>query len=493
MKLKYPSFLVRVIKRFWKQSFKDYFMIIRQELRFSKMLKTCAPISVDNLYVLLHHLGIIQEQSRKNKHGDSTTSMVSADIKQLMDKYKKYIELMLAGDTVDTEYEKMDSKYDHGKAIVKNLIIYFSEQYEARKNPWLFDLNIYANGQLKNSPSLYFFDCAIVREMGKGGTYPQTSISWMFEKYESSKISFSNCIFSGIDVSIRQRTDPNTIIINERVISFKNTFSISNDSGFWANTIVDSRLCQLDGPYQDGLLDVSFTNVLIQNCQFYNVDISGLSISLKGKNIIKGFHYFSPSRKFIYEKDFAVKVELSELEEANSSHKHNFYLGTYQTISPYGQDWVRYKSWLLELKAIAEGKGDYSQRDILNREILKCNSELIRLEPWLASWQDRLTLWFNATFSNYGISWVRPLALLTGVNILYSLLVVYLSSNDLYSWEFLHTFLESFNPLYTPELSDEDKKGGMYALLLGAGLLHKLFFAICVYEIIRAARRFSRQ
>ena len=172
--------------------------------------------------------------------------------------------------------------------------------------------------------------------------------------------------------------------------------------------------------------------------------------------------------------------------------EYQMYWGPYQTIVPYERDWEGHRTWLLELKAIAEKKEDTSQKDILNREIMKCDRELIRQESWLTSWQDRLTLWFNATFSNYGISWFRPFMLLIFVNFLYSLLAAYFSAKGLFDWDHLHTFLKCFNPLFVPEVKSGGVGEGISALLLGAGILQKFFFAVCVYEIIRAGRRFSK-
>ena len=372
------------------------------------------------------------------------------------------------------------------EVIVKNLIIYTEKKDYLCKT---IGLDLYDGNKFK-IVDLIFENCIFENKTSGNFSPPNNEFTWKFEKLENSKISFKDCIFYGTCVSIKQRCIPK--YRSERMrVEFINTSAYFSTKGITLQSIIDDRRYDIDWLDMHSMFDLSSGGIVIDNCKIDEILIIDTKLSLTRKNVIKRFEYIDSWDPYVYFRS-ASEETLEELKRQESSIKYEVYWGPYQKVSPMDSDWENHKAWLLRLKAMAEEEHNVHQRDILNREILKCDRELIRREPWGTSWQDRLTLWFNATFSNYGISWIRPLALLTGVNILYSLLVVYPPLSNLCSWEFLHTFLESFNPLYTPELSGEDKKGGMYALLLGAGLLHKLFFAICVYEIIRAARRFSR-
>ena len=492
MKIKYPSFLVRVLVRFWKQSWKDYLMIVRQELRFSKLLWNCEPISIYDLYEILSQEGLAQIRYSGKKTMNSINEKNSSDISKWKERLQRNILIWKpVKTTIETQYGSFTKEVESPrfKVTIQNLFIYIKKGKDDPVRPLgAIGLDIHQDDQFKMT-DIEFIDCIISERADETNILPDGFTPFKLEKFEDSQISFKNCIFRGILVDIMQRSGPPS---DEEglYVEFNNSFSISIHDGIWVYAFIDKRRYNVDIPDWFEMKDSSFRNISIDNCQFGEAWISGVILSLKGKNMLKRFHFDPPLFKYTRQGDTTERVKFSKLSDIN---EYRIHWGPYQTITPKDLNWEGHRMWLLELKTLAEKRGDYSQRDILNREILKCDRELIRREPGLASWQDRLTLWFNATFSNYGISWVRPLALLASVNFLYSLLVVSLSSNDLYSWEFLHTFLESFNPLYTPELSGEDKKGGMYTLLLGAGLLHKLFFAICVYEIIRAARRFSRQ
>ena len=501
MKIKYPSFLVRVIIRFWKQSFKDYLMIVQQELRFSKMLKTCVPISVDDLYKILQYYGHIQERSDKGEiiHSTSLPFDDRETVHQLMEQYGEYIQLPSSNQSNppvhDTRSIREQRKSNRKGITISNLVIYLTDKYEEQmRPPKLVALNFYSNGKLEKSTDLNFSNCIVTINMDTSSIDPNRSLFWKFEKSENSVISFTNCVFRGTHICIEQKSDPDEIL-DGRSIGFYNTFATSIDGGFWINTRVDNNLKTVDLPQENFPIEASFKNISVDNCQFGFAYVSNIDLSLTGNNVLTKFLHNTPEIKYILVNGKLKKINLNEFSESKGRDKYRVYWGPYQAILPEALNWEGHKAWLLELKAIAEKKGDYSQRDILRREIMKCDRELIRQEPWFISWQDRLTLWFNATFSNYGISWVRPLALLASVNFLYSLLIVHAAHDGCCSadWGLLHVFLESFNPLYTPELLDKDGKSCVSALLLGAGLLHKLFFAICVYEIIRAARRFSRQ
>ena len=469
-------------------------LIIRQEFRLAWKLMTCQKTTLNNLCEQLEYQGLIQEriyeeQSSRHAHGILRVreNIVHEPLQNITVTkslgYKK-IHFQDGG-----RIKAIESPWHNVK--VENYVILSGKDRSKIDSTNVIGLDIYDDGNLKIT-NLEFVNCVFVNEFDRSVENAGDGFDFHFEKFEDSTIEFKNCVLWDTAIFITQKSGPSDGFLKIPCVRFVNTFSTSYYGAISVNTVLDDRRYDIQDPSLVGDEIMSFCNTTIDNCQFDLVLLSGFNLSFKGKNLINALSVTNPSHTYVLEDGTAKVARLDNLEDQEG---YQVYWGPYQTMVPFEKNWESHKAWLLELKAIAEKKGDYSQRDIFNREIMKCDRELIRQEPWLTSWQDRLTLWFNATFSNYGISWIRPLALLASVNFLYSLLIVHAAPDGCCSadWELLHVFLESFNPLYTPELLDKDGKSCVSALLLGAGLLHKLFFAICVYEIIRAARRFSRQ
>ena len=468
-------------------------LIIRQEFRLAWKLITCKKVTLDHLCKQLTYQGLIQErihgeQSSRHAHGVKIgENKVYESLKNVTvdkDQGHKKIHFQDGGGIKTIESLRH-------KVKIENYVILSGKDRSKTDSTNVIGLDIY-DGENSKVIDLEFVNCVFANEFYRNSAYPGDSFDLHFEKFEDSTIRFKECVFWGSNTSITQKSGPSDSFLKIPCVEYINTFSTSTYGAISVNTVLDDRRYDIQDPSLVGDEIMSFCNTTIDNCQFDLVLLSGFNLSFKGKNLIKHLFLMNPSYTYVQEGSI---IKIAKFDDLKSREGYQVYWGPYQTIIPFKRNWKSHKAWLLEMKDIAEKKGDYSQKDILSREIMKCDRELIRQEPWLTSWQDRLTLWFNATFSNYGISWVRPLALLASMNFLYSLLIVHAAPDGCCSadWELLHVFLESFNPLYTPELLGEDKKGGMYALLLGAGLLHKFFFAICVYEIIRAARRFSRQ
>ena len=490
MKEKYPCWLTRVIIRLYKQGLGKFFMIVYQECRFGRLLKNCKLISIDDFYKILLDDGLVQIRPTDGQFIKEVVDEDKHDVKNLKDRFRDNISNKKSTKTsIDVDDGTFIKGHESMRCVVtvKNLLICTHEEGGVSMHQNIIGFDVYEQGQFRVT-DIVFIDCIFMKSMDKDSIRPDESPYWKLEKFENSLITFTNCIFRGIRLAIHQKSGP-IQSIESMCVEFSNSFSISTNDGIFIDALVDNRRCKVTEHDAFDRKGLSLSNMLINDCQFEYAWVSTFNLSLRGKNVVKHFRRISPPGKIGFFKK-GRKLPRISTNEPDGYAKYKVYWGPYQAIVPSDSDWEGHRTWLLELKATAEKKEDSAQKDILSREIMKCDRELIRQEPWLTSWQDRLTLWFNATFSNYGISWVRPLMLLCAVNFLYSLLTACLSLEGWSGWGFLHTFLESFNPLSIPESGSE--KAGISALLLGAGLVQKFFFVVCVYEIIRAGRRFSR-
>ena len=234
-------------------------------------------------------------------------------------------------------------------------------------------------------------------------------------------------------------------------------------------------------------------NILVDNCYMHMADITGTKLTLKGKNVIRNFSYWPMPTKPVVNK--SGSIEEIPLKDLKPKLERNVYWGPYQKITPHQYRWREHRDFLLELKKEAEGRQDDSQVNVLKREIMICDHELIKEEPLLKSWPDLLTLWFNAIFSDYGISWTRPLWLLLVLNLAFALLAACLGGIEIFSWETGYIYAKTFDPfsgLIDLGSSEGIKPQYKHVLIAALGVLQKIFLAICTYEIIRAGRRFTR-
>ena len=478
-----PSFIKCVLTRFRKQKIKDYLLIIQQEIRFFNTKRKCLEISAYDFYKILLGYKAIQEREGENNDIIKTTTIDSQEFEKLKTKYKNNIKFSDAHrSTITTQADGKKITVKDQKISFKNLILYFADNFDEPLRK--VNLNIYENG-LVSKTDISFDNVIVLCGTGNICAYPYSSAWWYFVKNEESFFSFTNCFFRGVSPYIVQKSSPYILSEIQTSICLKNTVSVAFSDGYILNTDIDDRY-PIDSS-EKSKEDQAVYHILIENCYFNVARITGINLTLKGRNIIREFTLHNNSLK---------KTLLNQI-----SHKSNWkpfspqaYWGPYQKITPENSNWQSHKSYLLELKKQAEERQDNYQVNILKREILVCDHNLIKQEPWLSSWQDRLTFFFNAWFTNYGISWMRPTLLLFSFNALVAVFIIYVSCNDIISWKSIHIFAETFNPL--SRLSDLDgfnPLNGKRALVSILDVTQKIILAICIYEIIRAARRFSRQ
>ena len=195
-----------------------------------------------------------------------------------------------------------------------------------------------------------------------------------------------------------------------------------------------------------------------------------------------------------------------------------FYWGRSEKLSTDEGNIDHHRELFVQLKTKAIENNDKFQELILNHEILRLETILLKdkkknskiwqfIQNWilLQNWklfqnwedfQDKTILWVGAVFSNHGTSWIRPILILFLINIFISLFIVYnLACAD---WQTgLFIFAELYNPL--SNLGDsvkqivDDEKDILFSPWVFATInaIQKFFFAGLAYETIRVFRRFT--
>ncbi len=162
------------------------------------------------------------------------------------------------------------------------------------------------------------------------------------------------------------------------------------------------------------------------------------------------------------------------------------------------------KSVLMKFRKFADDKGDRFQESTINYHIATCDEQLVGLERCWGFIQDKAIMFLGRHLSRHGTSWVWPLVCISIFNFLaactiYSILVGYAGLFFIIDWDLWHIFKELYNPLSTPASIVKDickpfsyqSSKSAYMMVSSLVLLSKAFYAMCIYEFVRAARRFT--
>ncbi len=162
------------------------------------------------------------------------------------------------------------------------------------------------------------------------------------------------------------------------------------------------------------------------------------------------------------------------------------------------------KSVLMEFKNLAIKKNDRFQESTINYHIARCDEQFMNLETEPHFFQNKAIMWFGRILSRHGTSWMRPLLCIGAFNLL-SGIIIFAVLNfcvcpcDLNRLDILYIFGALNNPLSTPinivqgihENFKYETLGGFYIGIAFIVLLSKGFYAMCIYEFVRVARRFT--
>ncbi len=163
-----------------------------------------------------------------------------------------------------------------------------------------------------------------------------------------------------------------------------------------------------------------------------------------------------------------------------------------------------HKIIFIRFKKLAADKGDKFQESTINYHIAKCDEQFMSLETDRRFVQDKVIMAFGRELSYHGTSWILPLLWISTFNLSTGIIIFAiidltfpLPINNL---DLLYIVGELFNPLSTPlsiveAVKEEEVSykslGYTYTVLAISVLLSKAFYAMCIYEFVRAARRFT--
>ncbi|MCH9664963.1 MAG: hypothetical protein K0U41_03855 [Gammaproteobacteria bacterium] len=162
------------------------------------------------------------------------------------------------------------------------------------------------------------------------------------------------------------------------------------------------------------------------------------------------------------------------------------------------------KESFMRIRKLAVDKGDRFQESIINYHIAKCDEQLIDLETDKHFSQDKAIMFLGKHLSRHGTSWLRPLLYIIVFNILASSIIYFILKDSvtpyfIFDLDFRYISTELLNPLGMPAniVKGIDKSfsyetlGRSYIDVASLVLLSKAFYAVCIYEFVRAARRFT--
>lgn len=160
-----------------------------------------------------------------------------------------------------------------------------------------------------------------------------------------------------------------------------------------------------------------------------------------------------------------------------------------------------HKKVFTKFKNIAVEKGDRLQENALNYHITKCDELLLEEEEGL--FQEKIIMRLGRLLSRHGTSWRHPLTAICLCNLLIAASIfgiLCLTNLTLFNHiDFFNIFFSLFNPLSTPtsivNIVDENLQSKSMKLSIASVsffvFLAKAIYAVCIYELVRAARRFT--
>ncbi len=146
-------------------------------------------------------------------------------------------------------------------------------------------------------------------------------------------------------------------------------------------------------------------------------------------------------------------------------------------------------------------KGDKLQENALIYHIAKSDELLLKAETGFR--QEKIIMFLGRVLSRHGTSWSRPLLCIVGGNLLIGAIIsciLFLLNPGIFNYlDFINTFFALFNPLSTPAsivngIDDNMMHEALQLSVVSISLFvfaAKGFYAMCIYEFVRAARRFT--
>ena len=532
MKSSFPCLYIRMFrhdKRF--EPLQILITLFVQEIKISYRSIFHTTINMQDLYKYLLAAKVIEETETYHQEA---TSWTLEEIEELRAKYESNIEFFRDKEKLDFRFlmtepvEWVPSSYLTveisnliivGTSRVMNFEILIEEPNVRTAYTYIPHITNHAR----------FNKCTFVPS-DRGRKEDETR--WMIQKDQRSLLEFSNCSFAGISPEIKQLTSFTDYSDLEYSISISNViFLAQNLTDFLLYFEVNRNHIKLAPPSIE-YSDADVTKIKIESSYFSKLNIQGVThLQLNGSNVIQEFYLRIGKEKYAPMKDeenplpdsdvFHLKMPLEDILIPSARRSREIGLldktgslmakitpsiiwGGYQRIKAakaYPEqypgirkrsDWLRHREMLFELKKIASQSDNVTQNLIISREIMICDHELLAFDRWWSTYQDRISLGFSKWVSNYGISWMRPFALLAFSNLTYAGAISFIHGSDILALPTLKIAIEAFNPIAEFESHLNNQSLINELIIIALSLMQKGVLALMVYEIIRSARRFTR-
>jgi len=371
------------------------------------------------------------------------------------------------------------------------------------------------------------------------------------------RVNFRNCVFENVDLYVAATKDNcflsfvKSIFKNRHItigggIDIDIKESVLGSDGFHIKSEIQTKLQKL-GRLEERLNEEKFHN------KVYQIENEIIELLENGKQIPEELFvkYKINSNKKIrlntddieFSKDKTVIISFrdNEINEINFWGKKFFFLGENKInkiisqenplgiyYSPYtkldttGQYARHHKPIFIMWKKIVRENGDNTQELIFNRELLKCEKQILKEESKSfgliknKTYKDRFVLWFNNISSEYGLNWIRPVLLVLFVNFGFSCLYFILNSSmDLSLSKIIDTvgsFIGFNSPAYITSETILNSIGKSFELLLptnsiakvtgntginriweAGNILKNILNAALIYQALIAFRKFKNK
>ena len=285
--------------------------------------------------------------------------------------------------------------------------------------------------------------------------------------------NFKNNIFDNRHLTIGTCGGESSIAANNEIIlpsdMVKKMRNIDQMKDFLKSQYPETENIELKPEYVEILKTNDKIHLVFNDNQINALNIDHFSVFLQGANQIK-----------------KLPIHPREID---------IYWNEKTIIDPEGEHVYHNRDFLIELKKKFKNKEDSLQERLIQREIIKCEAQILKKEGLMSAWQNRFIMFMSRVISNYGISWIRPLIWLCFLN--FSLSALAYAYMNYYGLEFkldslFYVLFESLNP--TSNLGDtmfSKNIGKTYPTLSIINIFHKVFFGMAAYETIKIVRRFS--
>ena len=283
-----------------------------------------------------------------------------------------------------------------------------------------------------------------------------------------------------------------------REIIFKENNIDGNGFGIKNLKLNDQYFNESSYRYQNKVHFKFIGNIINPPLTFVRGDVSMMDVEMRDNKINSIFfcdHLKHGSDENEHSRFSFHLTGVNEIEMLGEVPKNQFFVLFFNGDQKIGRkkpsigDISKQKYVFLGLKERVAKMGDKFQESILTKEIMECERKLLKNDKFLNSWESLAILYFEKIFSNYGFSWFFPFLWLLIFNAFFALIVKFLPSCGEFS--FVNVFIDFFKPLSDISEIHEICKDNSYLKIIT--IFQKLILAIFIYEIVKAARRFSRK